>query len=51
MKAIVTPSVGGTSTATAQHCGLGLLTIAEEKSMGQGKKTENMFTQEAVWEL
>ena len=41
----------GTLIAMTQHCGQDLLTTIDRKSMDQGKKEENMYTQETVWEL
>ena len=51
MKATTTTNVGGTSIVIGQHCGQGLLTDVETKSMDQGKAQENTSTQETVWEL
>ena len=46
-------SVGGTLIAIVQHCtqGLHATTVGQAKTMDQGKKEGNTFTQETVWEL
>ena len=53
MKKAITTNVGGTFIAGPQHCGqdLHMTTDTQEKSMDQGKKMNNMFTKETVWEL
>ena len=51
MVVMVSSNVGGISVAMIQHCFQDLHTITKTKSMDQGKKVENMFTQETVWEL
>ena len=51
MKTITIISVDGTIIAMNHHYGQDHLTIMKEKSVDQGKKKENMPTQETVWEL
>ena len=51
MKTTTTKSVGGTLIAIVQHYVQDLLTTTEVKTMDLGKKKDNMFTQETVWEL
>ena len=48
---MISSYMGGASIAMIQHYGQGFLTVMTEKSMDQGKEEDNMFTQEAVWEL
>ena len=51
MKTTTMKNVDGTLVVMDQVYFQDLLTTTKEKSMDQGKKMENMFTQETVWEL